>query len=202
MPRSEDRDALLKTIALAPHLTPGGFVDIDNGRIYKYSTSRGRRMLSLAMLVGCLALATGIVAAACFIPSSDWPLKPTDLPRMMVAWAAVLIGTGVHVIVGSAKRAKTQNGMPSVLMDMILIIDARFGEIVMKLVLALIGLFGLVIVATTRVPQAAGAGSLPLLIQVTPLNAFLVGYSLDSIIELFGTSMESASQVKGLIKPS
>ena len=39
-----------------------------------------------------------------------------------------------------------------------------------------------------------------LLAQVTPLNAFLVGYSLDSIIELFGTSIESASQVKSLIR--
>jgi len=56
-----------------------------------------------------------------------------------------LTGLGVHVIVGSAKRSKTKNGMPLVLMDLILIIDARFGEIVMKLVPGLIGLFGLVI---------------------------------------------------------
>lgn len=200
VPRSEDRDALLKHIALAPHLTPGGFVDVESGRIYKYSTSRGRRMLSVAMLVGCLALATGIVAAACFLPGLGLSLTKADLPKMMVAWGAVLVGMGVHVVVGSAKRSKTQNGMPSVLMDLILIIDARFGEIAMKLILALIGLFGLVIVSAARVSQLAGGADVPTLFQVTPLNAFLVGYSLDSIIELFGTSMEGASQVKGMIK--
>jgi hypothetical protein len=57
----------------------------------------------------------------------------------------------VHIVVGSAKRSKTQKGMPSLLMNMILIIDARFGEIVMKLILELIGLFGLVIVLASQV---------------------------------------------------
>ena len=113
---------------------------------------------------------------------------------------AVLIGMGVHNVVGSAKRSKTQNGMPSVLVDLILIIDARFGEIVMKLILGLIGLFGLVIVLTSRMPQLQILNQFTSLTQVSPLNAFLVGYSLDSILELFGTSMEGTSQVKSLIK--
>ena len=119
---------------------------------------------------------------------------------MLVAWVAVLIGMGVHIVVGSAKRSKTQNGMPSVLVDLILIIDARFGEIVMKLFLGLICLFGLVIVLTSRMPQLQILNQFTSLTQVSPLNAFLVGYSLDSILELFGTSMEGTSQVKSLIK--
>jgi hypothetical protein len=106
----------------------------------------------------------------------------------------------VHVVVGSAKRSKTQNGMPSVLMDMILIIDARFGEIVMKLILGLVGLFGLVLISSSRAPQLGFLNQFSVMTQVTPLNAFLVGYSLDSILELFGTSLESTSQVKSLIK--
>jgi hypothetical protein len=133
---------------------------------------------------------------------------------MLAAWAAILVGMGVHVVVGSAKRSKTKNGMPSVLMDLILIIDARFGEILMKLILGLIGLFGLVIISSSRLPwlnfvstfleqataEGGEAAQKALLAQVTPLNAFLIGYSLDSIIELFGTSMEGASQVKSLGK--
>jgi hypothetical protein len=198
VPRSEDRDQILKYISLTPNLTPGGFVDIENGRIYRYSTNRWRRMLSLFMVMLGLGIAAGIVAIACYLPVPDWPLTPNDLPKMLVAWAAVLLGMGVHIIVGSAKRSKTQNGLPSVLMDLILIIDARFGEIVMKLILGLIGLFGLVIFS--RVPQPGLLNQFPSLTQVTPLNAFLVGYSLDSIIELFGTSLEGTSQVKSLIK--
>jgi hypothetical protein len=198
VPSSEDRDRLLKYITLTPHLTPGGFIDIESGRIYRYSTNRWRRMLSLGMLLVGLGIATGIVAAACYLPVPDWPLTPNDLPKMLVAWAAVLIGMGVHIVVGSAKRSKTQNGMPSVLMDLILIIDARFGEIVMKLILGLIGLFGLVFIS--RMPQLGIPNQFSSLTQVTPLNAFLVGYSLDSILELFGTSLEGNSQVKSLIK--
>jgi len=200
VPRVEDRDRLLKYIALTPHLTPGGFVDIESGRIYRYSTNRWRRMLSLAMLLLGLGIATGIVAAACYLPVQDWPLTPNDLIKVLVAWVAVLIGMGVHIVVGSAKRSKTQNGMPSVLMDLILIIDARFGEIVMKLILGLVGLFGLVIISTSRMPQLQILNQFTALTQVTPLNAFLVGYSLDSILELFGTSLEGTSQVKSLIK--
>jgi hypothetical protein len=200
VPGREDRDRLLEYIALTPHLTPGGFVDIESGRIYRYSTNRWRRMLSLTMLLVGVGVATGIVAASCYLRVPDWPLTPSDLPKMLVAWAAVLIGMGVHIIVGSAKRSKTQNGLPSVLMDLILIIDARFGEIVMKLILGLIGLFGLVIISTSRMPQVGILNQFSSLTQVTPLNAFLVGYSLDSILELFGTSLEGTSQVKSLIK--
>ena len=197
---SEERDRLLKYIALTPNLTPGGYVDTESGRIYRYSTNRWRRMLSLAMLLGALGLATGIVAASCYLPVPDWPLTPNDLPRMLVAWAAVLIGMGVHIIVGNAKRSKTQNGMPSMLMNLILIIDARFGEIAMKFILGLIGLFGLVIISTSGIPQLGFLNQVSTLTQVTPLNAFLVGYSLDSILELFGTNLEGTSQVKKLIK--
>jgi hypothetical protein len=200
LPRQEDREQVLKMIALTPRLTPGGFVDVENGRIYRYSTNPWRRLLSLGMLVLGLAMATGIVAASTYLNVEGWPLSPKDLPKMMTAWAAVLIGMGVHIVVGSAKRSKTQNGMPSVLMDLILIIDARFGEIAMKLLLGLIGLFGLVIISTSRAPQLGLLNQLTALTQVTPLNAFLVGYSLDSILELFGTNLEGTSQVKSLMR--
>jgi hypothetical protein len=198
LPSSEDRNRLLKYIALTPQLTPGGIVEVESGRIYRYSTDRWRRLLSLGMLLAGLGVATGIVAAACYLSVPDWPLSPGDLSRMLVAWVAVLIGMGVHILVGSAKRSRTQNGPPSAFRDLILIIDARFGEIVMKLVLGLIGLFGLVMIS--RMPQLGLLNQFPSLAQVTPLNAFLVGYSLDSILELFGTSLEGTSQVKALVK--
>lgn len=86
------------------------------------------------------------------------------------------------------------------LMNLILIIDARFGEIAMKFILGLIGLFGLVIISTSGIPQLGFLNQVSTLTQVTPLNAFLVGYSLDSILELFGTNLEGTSQVKKLIK--
>jgi hypothetical protein len=118
------RQRILKTISMTPRLTPGGFVDIESGRIYRYSTNRWRRLLSLGMVLAAIGIATGIVAAACFSSGPDWPLTPNDLPRILTTWAAVLIGMGVHIVVGSAKRSKTQNGMPSVLPEPIYRVDA------------------------------------------------------------------------------
>ena len=74
LPSSADRDRLLKYIALTPHLTSGGFVDVESGRIYRYSTNKWRRMFSIAMVFVGLGIATGIVAAACYLRVPDWPL--------------------------------------------------------------------------------------------------------------------------------
>jgi hypothetical protein len=77
VPRLEDRQRILKTISLTPRLTPGGFVDFESGRIDRYSTNRWRRLLSLGMALAAIGIATGIVAAACFLSVPDWPLTPT-----------------------------------------------------------------------------------------------------------------------------
>ena len=67
-----------------------------------------------------------------------------------------------------------------------MIVNARLGQILMKLALALTGFFGFV--AATPVDK------------ITPFACLLVGYSLDSIIELFGASLDSqaAAQVESL----
>lgn len=204
LPDRADRDRLLKHISLSPGLIPSGFVDLESGRIYHYSNSRSRRLLSLGLLLLGLGAATGIVAAACLLPAiiliPGWPLTPASLPNMLIAWVAVLIGMAVHILVGSPKRSKTQNGMPSVLMDLILIIDARFNEILMKLMLGLLGLFGLVMISSAKFPLPGIPDQITSLAHLTAFNAFLVGYSLDSILELFGTGLEGTSQVKSLLK--
>jgi hypothetical protein len=77
VPRLEDRQRILKTISL----TPGRFVDIESGRIDRYSTNHWRRLLSLGMVLAAIGIATGIVAAACFLSVPDWPLTSTISPR-------------------------------------------------------------------------------------------------------------------------
>src|SRR5438270_608522 len=63
---------------------------------------------------------------------------------------------------------------------------STIGQFFLKLLMALFGLFGLV--------SAGGAD------KVTVLNAFLLGYSLDSVVELFAASIEqrAAAQVASL----
>ena len=98
-----------------------------------------------------------------------------------------IIGHSHSCCRGVRQRAQGE-GLPPIyaISDLSRYIDARFGLLVRKLLLALVGLFGLMFSSDS----------------VTPLNAFLVGYSLDSVVELFGTSLEqkSASQVTTLRK--
>jgi hypothetical protein len=84
----------------------------------------------------------------------------------------------VHVAVGVSKRAQSREGRPPIVAagDIFLLIDARLGEILLKLLMAMIGLLGLTFTAGAE--------------NVTPFNAFLVGYSLDSVVEMFSASLE------------
>ena len=189
LPNVEERQKILKMLAQTPGLIPGGFVDLENGRIYRYSLNRWRRLFSVLILLVIFAVATGVVAGLVWLSNivPGWPTTPFNMTNMLVLWGAVLSGVVLHVFVGSAKRANTGGGLPSVLMDLLLIIDARLGEIVVKILLALVGLVGLLIVYKGQE-------------GVTVLNAFLVGYSLDSFIELFGAGLEGTSQIVSIAK--
>ena len=106
----------------------------------------------------------------------------------VIGWGSVLAGVVVHMAVTTAKRTQTQAELPPVIAvgDLPRLINAKLGQFLMKPLLALIGLFGLAF--------ASGSDS------ITVLNTFLVGYSLDSVVDLFAVSVEqrSATQVAAL----
>lgn len=76
------------------------------------------------------------------------------------------VGVILHMAVGSTKRSKSQTGLPPVLAvrNLLLVIDAHMGDVLMKLLLALIGFFALLFTAG--------------LDNLTPFNTFLVGNNL------------------------
>jgi hypothetical protein len=133
-------------------------------------------------------LAGGIVTGANYIQLEGWPLGPKNLSTLLLGWAAVWAGVIVHTVISATKYSQRQNGRPLIISlgDIPLVIDAKLGQIVFKILLSLVALFGL----------AFGMG----VINVSPLNSFLVGYSLDSVVEVFGTSIErkAAAQVEAL----
>ncbi len=184
LPVFEDRVRVLNSLAWEPKVIHGGLVDPATGLIYRYSDRPSERIISLTLLVVGIAATVGIVIGACFLPIVRWPLQPSSLHLVLIAWAAVLAGVIVHVGVSTAKRLQMQAGSPPVIAvgDLPLLISAKLGPILLKLLLALVGFFGLVF--------AAGVGS------VTVLNAFLVGYSLDSVVELFSASLEQRATVQ------
>ena len=174
----DDRVRVLNYLAWAPNAVEGGLVDAESGLIYRYSKDKGMRQRSFAGAMLALLLSTLFVVGVSYLPIQGWPIQSTHVAGLLVGWFAVLVGVLVHIAVGASKRAQSREGRPPIIAagDIFLLIDARLGEILLKLLLALIGLFGLAF--------TAGADN------VTPINAFLVGYSLDSVVEMFSASLE------------
>ena len=103
------------------------------------------------------------------------------------------LGVMVHGLVGAAKRAQTQGGSPPIIAvgDLPYLVNAKIGQYLLKLLMTLVGLFGFIL----TVAPATGIAN------ASPLNMFLLGYSLDSVVELLGASIEQqASAQVGEIK--
>src|SRR5690606_23806940 len=136
------------------------------------------------LLVGGILVSLLIVVTAAYLPLPNWPAAEASqrAASFSIAWLAVLIGVIAHIGVEGVKREQ-ETKLPSLLTVSRIgeTIDARIGQIFWKLLLALIGLFALVF--------AIDANS------VSPVNGFLVGYSLDSIVGVFGTNVESKVKV-------
>jgi len=178
LPNWEDRERLLNLLAWSPMVIEGGIVDAANGLIYRHAREPIRIVGSILLLVLAVAVAIGIVIGACYLPVEAWPLQPRHVSTALIGWAAVLVGVLVHGGVGTVKRAQTQGGRPPILAvgDLPRVINAKVGQILLKLLLTLVGFFGLVFATGVE--------------NTTPLNTFLIGYSLDSVVELFSASIE------------
>jgi hypothetical protein len=187
LPDSEDRVKVLNYLAWAPKVLEGGLVNVEGGLIYRYSPEPAQRLLTLAGAVLAFLGALSLVVGACYLPIPDWPLQRTHLAIMLIGWVAVLIGVIVHVGVATAKRAQAEGGRPPIIApeDALLWINARFGNIVLKMLMALIGFFALAFTAGVD--------------KVTPFSMFLVGYSLDSVVEVFGASLEQRASAPAAI---
>ncbi len=188
IPTPEDRLRLLNTLSWSPRVIQGGVVDAANGLIYRYESNAVWMWTTNALLVVIVvaaSLGVGLTSQLNFPGTAFLPAHASDL---LLWWGFVLIGVFIHTLVGNQKRAKAAGGLPPIyaLSDVGLIVNARLGQILMKLALALTGFFGFV--AATPVDK------------ITPFACLLVGYSLDSIIELFGASLDSqaAAQVESL----
>jgi hypothetical protein len=184
LPEAEDRQRILNYLACTPEALKdvGGLVDPDNGLVYRYDPSPTRRWWSLAEIGVALVVLTALVVAAGSMVAP--PLQPNwNVRTLLIGWLAVLVGVVVHAAVGMAKRLRAQSANPAVLPvgKAMILLNAKEGTILLRSTLALIGFMALAYAST--IPEPAHFGSFM-------LNAFLVGYSLDSVIELFGTGMD------------
>ncbi|MBZ0304731.1 MAG: hypothetical protein K8I82_01565, partial [Anaerolineae bacterium] len=119
-----------------------------------------------------------LIAAIPSLAEADSPVKDEG-PLLFLGWLSTLAGVVVHVGVGMAKR---ESPPIIALGELHLLINARAGNIILNILMALFGYLGFI--ATTGLEN------------LTVLSAFLVGYSLDSFVGLITDKISglSASQ--------
>ncbi|MCC6456065.1 MAG: hypothetical protein IT328_14015 [Caldilineaceae bacterium] len=179
IPNDDDRRTVLNHLAWSPQVIKNGIVDVTNGLVFRYSEDRAAQTRSLGWLAVAILASLIIVIVAARLPLPMWTTMAwqTRAATFVIGWLAVLIGVVTHIGVEGAKREKL-TGLPTLLAvsDLRETIDARLGQMIWKLVLVLIGFF----VVAFAVDQT-----------VSVINAFLVGYSLDSVVGVFGASVET-----------
>ncbi len=177
LPLVEQREKVLNQLDLKFRRMDGALVDVANGVIYRYAKETQDIRRSMTWVTGVFIGLTLVITLLCFVPATgvdDWPTAK-DIPLVLSGWLAVLVGVMVHIAVDSKKREQVNLAVFDI-RNLPYVIDARLGQFIGKLVMAAIGFIGFTL--------ATGISN------VSMINAFLVGYSLDSIIELFGTSLE------------
>lgn len=203
LPSEKDRSTVLNRLAWAPRCIQGGIVDPVNGLIYRYSDNIWARLGSIALIVAWFAVLTIFTFLSySFITGQRLPFEWNwqDVYALFVGgspiidkWLALLAGILAHIAIGTVKRSQTNGGLPPVfpLGRIAKYLNAKAWQIVYKMLLAFIGLLGLVFATPGGVDK------------VTIMSAFLVGYSLDSVIEIFGTSVEKqAAAIKKQLVPA
>lgn len=183
VPDKGDRERILQQMALTPRAVKGGIIDLPSGLIYRYAEQRRERIWSQSLVLLTFLLCTAGVIAVCFIPIGQGA-QTWDIGTMLTAWAAVLMGMITHVGIGKVKRSQTRGGLPPILAigELPLMISAKGGQIMLRLLLALISLLAL--------SFAMGES------QDIAISAFLLGYSLDSFTEMFGTNVAQRAEIQ------
>lgn len=179
VPSREAREKVLNAISWAPDTVDGGLVNPGSGLIYSYEREWGRRAWSFVTILLVLAACSAIVYFSAYISRwhSGWPIPVADAPKILFFWVALLLGIVTHIGIANVKKIKNA-GLPPVIAagDWLKHVSARKGEILLKIFMSLVAFYILVFSLNYQ--------------DLKIYSAFLVGYSLDSFIEIFGTSLE------------
>lgn len=180
LPRVEDRQRLLRFLASVPGVLIGGVVEPENGLIFPYHRNPWKRAgvcLSLLLLFTCVT--------AGFALLGQWPgMRETsgvESGDLVVNWLLVIAGGLMHLGVDRNKGSGVKASVP--VSHLTAAIDARAGTILLRLLLMVFAYCGLIFLG--------GSGN------NTHLNAFLVGYSLDSFVELFSSTLDKKAAERG-----
>jgi hypothetical protein len=170
----EDRQAILEYIHARPVSLPNGIVDVENGVVYHAARTAARRrwsyiFIALAVLTGALLVfVIGQIGQVVDLP--DWPVQDDETLNLLVGYAFVVVGGVAHIGVDAIKQARTNSNRS------LLAIEDWFAWIHINESGIIIGIAFL---------WVGFAGLLFLMGDVEWQTAFLVGYSIDSFVDMF-----------------
>lgn len=187
LPLAEDRNSLLRRLAYRPDTLQGGIVDAKTGIIYPYHHSPWRRWAVIIGLIAWFVFITVVIGGSYEVPFVSKVLQPFGVngDGRVLGWLMLGLGVLVHDGLDRGKQAGSgQPQPPTVALGHVsCAIDARAGIILMKSVSMLIGFFLMMLLGSKE--------------SNTPFNMFLVGYSLDSFLGIFGSTLDRQAAARG-----
>lgn len=192
LPDREERERMLEQLALVPGTIPSGMIDTTSGYVYRCFRRTWANIAAALAVAGALVvvfLGLQSAPAAQFL-SSAMQGEEVLVGTMGALWAAAFVGILFHAAVGTAKRTRSLGGLHPLVSPVLAFrwVTSRMGYLAWAAFLSLVvvvALFGLF------------PGD-----QRTLLNAFLLGYGGDSVLELLTPAIEGASakRTEGLKK--
>ncbi|MCA9656882.1 MAG: hypothetical protein KC486_00925 [Myxococcales bacterium] len=183
LPDPGERVQLLTTMRSHPAEIEG-VVDVERGLIYRTAPTRGRQMFSVVLqLMTWLGLGGGLWGIA---HTGVWP--ELGEPAILVErYLFVTLGSILHLALGTLKQRRAgKAGEIHALDDLLLFVHVREVAIAWTIFAVSVGTVGLCFLN----PDAS------------PESALIVGFSLDSFIDLFLMRFETkATGVSAAVKP-
>ncbi|GAB4526927.1 MAG: hypothetical protein OHK0046_44190 [Anaerolineae bacterium] len=175
VPRDADRLKILAYLSRRPMAVRNGIIDVENGVIFHASPSITRRRLSYVYIL--LTIVCGALLAYMFANAGDtfeledWPVSSDSTSNLMIGYVAVIIGGIVHLGVDAIKQARGKDTRTTLLAldDWFVWVHINEVGIIIGIVSLWVGFFGLVLINGT----------------INWQTAFLVGYSIDSFVDMF-----------------
>ncbi|MGH2543908.1 MAG: hypothetical protein ACRDIB_13990 [Ardenticatenaceae bacterium] len=188
LPDPDDRRAILNLIAWAPGLLDGAWTDPESGLIYYYEKDPRKRDSALKE-IAVLGFAILLLLLLSPVPGwvvPGWPIRSDNVMYFIIGWFAVLSGMLFHVVVHVNKRRRTPGALPPVIAsgDLPIIASAKKGQILLKLALSLVAV-GMAAFSTGEFDPTFSL-----------FTAFLIGYSLDSVIGLVGDRLDTQAEAQ------
>jgi hypothetical protein len=184
LPDDKQRLRVLQYLATHP-IGLEGLVDVAKGKIYRKASSRWVRIATLLAPPAVLVAGIGLLWILTSLDNwdvvgSDWPAALKTFSPLLSAYIFVTAGALAHVAISFLKRTQESEGEPLVVAGLFWWLHVRWASVCLSVLWLWIAVIGLAIAD-----------------QLAWLTAFLAGYGIDSVADLFLQRFEARAS-KGL----